>query len=156
VEDSELRRSRRLLGLPPVILEPPPPPLRQRLDHLGSFEATRAFNPEHPPEESTTNLGAVETSDTDFGPDVIISVQSYERLFSPNPVMEQIISTGTSSIPITVVTTGETSPNLSSVVRSTMAPVATTSQSGPTPSIVAATNPFTSSATGAPFSYSDA
>jgi hypothetical protein len=99
------------------------------------------------------NLGAVETSNTDFGPDVIISVQSYERLFSLNPVMEQIISTGTSSIPITVVTTGETSPNLPSVVRSTMAPAATTSQSGPTPSIVAATNPFTSSATGAPFSY---
>jgi hypothetical protein len=153
VEDSELRRSRRLLGLPPIILEPPPPPLRRRLDHLGSFEATGAFNPEQPPEESTANLGAVETSDTDFGPDVIISVQSYERLFSPNPVMEQIISTGTSSIPITVVTTGETSPNLPSVVRSTMAPAATTSQSGPTPSIVAATNPFTSSATGAPFSY---
>jgi hypothetical protein len=153
VEDSELRRSRRLLGLPPVILEPPPPPLRRRLDHLGSFEATGAFNPEQPPEESTANLGAVETSETDFGPDVIISVQSYERLFSPNPVMEQIISTGTSSIPITVVTTGETSPNLPSVVRSTMAPAATTSQSGPTPSIVAATNPFTSSATGAPFSY---
>jgi hypothetical protein len=84
---------------------------------------------------------------------MIISVQSYERLFSPNPVMEQIISTGTSSIPITVVTTGETSPNLPSVVRSTMAPAATTSQSGPIPSIVAATNPFTSSATGAPFSY---
>jgi hypothetical protein len=67
--------------------------------------------------------------------------------------MEQIIPIGTSSIPITVVTTGEASPNLSSVVRSTMAPAATSSQSGPTPSIVAATNPFTSSATGAPFSY---
>jgi hypothetical protein len=153
VEDSELRRSRRLLGLPPVILEPPPPPLRRRLDHLGSFEATGAFDLEQPPEATTANLGAVETSDTDFGPDVIISVESYERLLSPDPVMEQIISTGTSSIPITVVTTGETSPNLPSVVRSTMAPAATTSQSGPTPSIVAATNPFTSSATGSPFSY---
>jgi hypothetical protein len=67
--------------------------------------------------------------------------------------MEQIISTGTSSIPITVVTTGEACPNLPSVVRSTMAPATTTSQSGPTPSIAAATNPFTYSATGAPFSY---
>jgi hypothetical protein len=153
VEDSELRRSRRLLGLPPVILEPPPPPLRRRLDHLGSFEATGAFDLEQPPEATTANLGAVETSDTDFGPDVIISVESYERLLSPDPVMEQIISTGTSSIPITVVTTGEASPNLPSVVRSTMAPATTTSQSGPTPSIAAATNPFTSSATGAPFSY---
>jgi hypothetical protein len=153
VEDSELRRSRRLLGLPPVILEPPPPPLRRRLDHLGSFEATGAFDPEQPPEATTANLGAVETSDTDFGPDVIISVEAYERLLSPDPVMEQIIPTGTSSIPITVVTTGEASPNLSSVVRSTMAPATTTSQSGPTPSIAAATNPFTSSATGSPFSY---
>jgi hypothetical protein len=153
VEDSELRRSRRLLGLPPVILEPPPPPLRRRLDHLGSFEAIGAFDPEQPPEAMTTNLGAFETSDTDFGPPVIISVEAYECLLSPDPVMEQIIPTGTSSIPITVVTTGETSPNLSSVVRSTMAPATTTSQSGPTPSIAAATNPFTSSATGSPFSY---
>jgi hypothetical protein len=153
VEDSELRRSRRLLGLPPVTLEPPPPPLRRRLDHLGSFEATGAFDPEQPPEATTANLGAVETSDTDFGPPVIISVEAYERLLSPDPVMEQIIPTGTSSIPITVVTTGEASPNLSSVVRSTMAPATTTSQSGPTPSIAAATNPFTSSATGSPFSY---
>jgi hypothetical protein len=153
VEDSELRRSQRLLGLSPVILEPPLPPLRWKLDHLGSFEATGAFDPEQTPEATTANLGAVETSDTDFGPDVIISVESYERLLSPNPVMEQIIPTGTSSIPITVVTTGEASPNLPSVVRSTMAPAATTSQSGPTPSIAAATNPFTSSATGAPFSY---
>jgi hypothetical protein len=153
VEDSELRRSRRLLGLPPVILEPPPPPLRRRLDHLGSFEATGAFDPEQPPEATTTNLGAVETSDTDFGPPVIILVEAYERLLSPDPVMEQIIPTGTTSIPITVVTTGEASPNLSSVVRSTMAPATTTSQSGPMPSIAAATNPFTSSATGSPFSY---
>jgi hypothetical protein len=136
-----------------VILEPPPPPLRRRLDHLGSFEATGAFDPEQPPEAKTANLGAVETSDTDFGPPVIISVEAYERLLSPDPVMEQIIPTGTSSIPITVVTTGEASPNLSSVVRSTMAPATTTSQSGPTPSIAAATNPFTSSATGSPFSY---
>jgi hypothetical protein len=153
VEDSELCRSRRLLSLPLVILEPPPPPLRQKLDHLGSFEATGAFNPEQPPEESTTNLGLVETSDADFGPDVIIPIQSYERLLSPNPVMEQITSTGTSSIPITVVTTGEDSPNLPSAVRTTMALAATSSQSGPSPSIVAATNPFTSSATGALFSY---
>jgi hypothetical protein len=153
VEDSGLRRSRRLLGLPPVILEPPPPPLRRRLDHLGSFEATGAFDLEQPPEATTANLGAVETSHTDFGPDVIISVESYERLLSPDPVMEQIIPTGTTSIPTTVVTTGETSPDPPLVVRSTMAPATTSSQSGPTPSIAAATNPFTSSATGSPFSY---
>jgi hypothetical protein len=153
VEDSGLRRSQRLLGLQPVILEPPPPPLRRRLDHLGYFEATGAFDLEQPPEATTANLGAVETSHTDFGPDVIISVESYERLLSPDPVMEQIIPTGTSSISTTVVTTGETSPNPPLVVRSTMAPATTSSQSGPTPSIAAATNPFTSSATGSPFSY---
>jgi hypothetical protein len=120
---------------------------------LGLSKQPEFFNSEQPPEESTANLGAVETSDTDFGPDVIISVQSYERLFSPNPVMEQIISTGTSSIPITVVTTGETSPNLPSAVRATTVSAATTSQSGPTPSIAAATPLYTPSATGAPFSY---
>jgi hypothetical protein len=152
VEDSELRRSRRLLGLPPVILEPPPPPLRRRLDHLGSFEATGAFDPEQPPEESTANLGLVETSDANFGPDIIIPIQSYERLLSPNPVMEQI--TRTSSIPITVITMGEASPNLPlSAVWATMVSAATMSQSGPTPSIAAATPPYTPSATGAPFSY---
>jgi hypothetical protein len=152
VEDSELHRSRRLLSLPPVILEPPPPPLRRKLDHIGSFEATGAFNPEQPPEESTANLGTVETSDADFGPDVIIPIQSYECLLSPNPVMEQI--SGNSSIPIIVVTTGEASPNLPlSTVRATTVSAATMSQSGPTPSIAAATPPYTPSATGASFSY---
>jgi hypothetical protein len=152
VEDLELRRSRRPLGLPPVILEPPPPPLRWKLDHLGSFEATGAFNPEQPPEESTANIGLVETSDADFGPDIIVPIQFYERLSAPNPVMEQI--SGNSSIPITVVTTGEASPNLPlSAVRATTILAATMSQSGPTPSIAAATPPYTPSATGAPFSY---
>jgi hypothetical protein len=152
VEDSELRWSRRLLGLLPVILEPPLPPLRRKLDHLGSFEATGAFNPEQPPEESTANLGLVETSDADFGPKIIVPIQFYERLSAPNPVMEQI--SGNSSIPITIVTTGEASPNLPlSAVRATMVSAATMSQSGPTPYIVAATPPYTPSVTGAPFSY---
>jgi hypothetical protein len=129
-------------------------PLRRKLDHLGSFEATGAFDPEQPPEESTANLGLVETSDADFGPDIIVPIQFYERLSAPNPVMEQITSSGTSSIPITVVTTGEASPNLPlSSVRATMVSAATTSHSGPTPSIAAATPPYTPSATGAPFSY---
>jgi hypothetical protein len=152
VEDSELCRSRRLLGLPPVILEPPPPPLRQKLDHLGSFEATGAFDPEQPPEESTANLGLVETSDANFGLDIIVPIQFYECLSAPNPVMEQI--SGNSSIPIIVVTTGETSPNLPLwAVRATTVSAATTSQSGPTPSIAAATPLYTPSATGTPFSY---
>jgi hypothetical protein len=81
-----------------------------------------------------------------------VPIQFYERLSVPNPVMEQI--SGNSSIPITVVTTGEASPNLPlSAVRATTVSAATTSQSGPTPSIAAATPPYTPSATGAPFSY---
>jgi hypothetical protein len=154
VEDSELRRSRRLLGLPPVILEPPPPPLRRKLDHRGSFEATEAFDPEQPPKESTANLGLVKTSNTDTGPDIIVPIQFYECLSAPNPVMEQITSSGISSIPITVVTTGEASPNLPlSVVWATTVSAATTSHSGPTPSMAAATPLYTPSAKSAPFSY---
>jgi hypothetical protein len=152
VEYSELRRSRRLLGLPPVILEPPLPPLRQKLKHRGSFEATGAFDPEQPPEESTANLGLVKTSNTDTGPDIIVPIQFYERLSVHNPVMEQI--SGNSSIPITVVTTGEASPNLPlSVVWATTVSTATMSHSGPTPSIAAATPLYTPSATSALFSY---
>jgi hypothetical protein len=154
VEDSELRQSRRLLGLPPVILEPPPPPLRRKLDQRGSFEATgfQTIEPEQPPEGSTANHGSVETSNADSWPDIIVPIQFYKRLPAPNPVMEQI--SGNSSIPITVVTTGEASPNLPlSAVRATTVSAATTSQSGPMPSIAAATPPYTPSAIGAPFSY---
>jgi hypothetical protein len=158
VEDSELCRSRRLLGLPPVILEPPPPPLRWKLDQQGSFEATGflTIEPEQLPEESTANLGMIETRPTDTWLDVIVPIQFYECLSVPHIVMEPnvVTSSGNSSIPTTVATTGEASPNFPLLaVRTTMAPAATSSQSGPTPSIMAATNPFTSSATGAPFSY---
>jgi hypothetical protein len=154
VEDPELCQSRRLLGLPPVILEPPPPPLRRKLDHQGSFEATGAFDPEKPPEESTANLGLVETSNTDTWLDIIVPIQFYKSLSVPNPVMEQITSSGTSSIPSIVTTTGEASPNLPlSAVRATTVSAATTLHSGPTPSMAAATPLYTPSATGAPFSY---
>jgi hypothetical protein len=158
VENSELRRSRRVLGLPPVILEPPPPPLRRKLDQRGSFEATgfQTIEPEQLPEESTANLGVVETPSTDTWPDIIVPIQFYERLSVPNPVMEPNsgTSTGNSSIPITVATTGEASPNLPlSTVRATMVSAATTSHSGPTPSIVVTTPTYTPSATGPPFSY---
>ena len=115
MEDSELRRSRRLLGLPPVILEPPPPPLRRKLDQRGSFEATgfQTIEPEQLPEESTANLGSVETSNTDTWLDIIVPIQFYECLSVPNPVMEpnSVTSSGNSSIHITVATTGEASPN---------------------------------------------
>jgi hypothetical protein len=83
-------------------------------------------------------------------------IQFYERLSVPNPVMEpnSVTSSGISSIPITVATTREASPNLPlSTVRATMVSVATTSHSGKTPSIVATTPPYTPSATGPPFSY---
>jgi hypothetical protein len=40
VEDQELLWSRRILGLPPVDLEPPLPPLRRKLDQQGYIEAT--------------------------------------------------------------------------------------------------------------------
>jgi hypothetical protein len=136
VEDSELLRSRRLLGLPLVILEPPPPPLRRKLDHQGSFEATGAFEAEQPPEESTANIGLVETSNTDTWPDIIVPIQFYERMSVPNPVMEpnSVTSSGNSSIPITIATTGEASPNLPlSAVRATTVSAATMSHSGLTP-----------------------
>jgi hypothetical protein len=158
VEDSELRRSRRLLGLPLVILEPPPPPLRRKLDQQGSFEATGlpSIEPGQHLEESTANLGLVETSTIETWLQVIVPIQFYESLSVPHTAMatNAVTSSGNSSIPITVATTGEASPNLPlSTVRATMVSTATTSHSGPTPSIMAATPPFTPSATGPPFSY---
>jgi hypothetical protein len=120
----------------------------------GASWVSNPFEPEQPPEESTANLGMIETSNADFGPDIIMPIQFYESLSAPNPVMEQITSSGSSSIPITVVTTGEASPNFPlSAVRATTVSAATTSHSGPTPSITAATPPYTPSATSPPFSY---
>jgi hypothetical protein len=145
------------MGLPPIILEPPPPPLRRKLDQQGSFEAIglQTIVPEQLPEESTANIGSVETPITDTFPSVIVPIQFYECLSVPHTAMETntVTSSGNSSIPTTVATTGEEYPNLSSSVRATMVSVATMSHSGPIPSIVAATTPFTPSATGPPFSY---
>jgi hypothetical protein len=60
-----------------------------------------------------------------------------------------------SSIPTTVVTTGEPpSPNLPSSVRATMVSTAITSHSVLNLYLAVATTPFTPSATGPPFSYS--
>jgi hypothetical protein len=65
-----------------------------------------------------------------------------------------ITPSGNSSIPTTVVTTGEFSyPNPPSSVRATMVSTATTFHSGPNPSLAEATTPFTPSVTGPPFSY---
>jgi hypothetical protein len=98
----------------------------------------------------------VETPTTDTWPQVIVPIQFYERMSVPHTVMEPnyVISYGNSYIPITVATTGEASPNFPlSTVRATMVSAATTSHSGLTPSIAAATPPFTPSATGPLFSY---
>jgi hypothetical protein len=157
VEDPELRRSRRLLGLPLVILEPSPPPLRWKLDQQGSFEATglQTIGPKQIPEESTANRGSVETPTTDTWSSVNVPIQFYGRLSVPHTAMETnvVTSSGNSSIPTTIATTGEASPNLSSSIWATMVSTATTLHSGPTPSITAVTNPFTPNVTGSPFSY---
>jgi hypothetical protein len=163
MEDPELHQSRRLLGLPPVTLEPPPPPLRRKLDQQGSFEVTglQTIVPEQPPEESiilkleATTLVSVETSTNDLLAPFIVPIQFHERQTMPHTTMETNVVTSlrNSSIPTTVVTTGESSPNLPSSVQATMVSTTTTSHSGPNPSLVVATTPFTPSATGPPFSY---
>jgi hypothetical protein len=84
-----------------------------------------------------------------------VPIQFYERLSVPHIDMATnvVTSSGNSSIPITVATIGESFPNLPPSVRATMVSTATTSHSGPSPSITAATPPFTPSATGPSFSY---
>jgi hypothetical protein len=157
VDNPKLHRSRRLQGLPPVILEPPPPPLRRKLDQQGSFEATglQTIMLEQLPKESTTNIGSVDTPTTDTWPQVIVPIQFYEFLSVPHAAMETnvVTSYGNSSIPTTVATTGEASPNLPSSFWDTMVSIVTMSHSGPISFITAATTPFTPSATGSPFSY---
>jgi hypothetical protein len=133
VEDHELRRSRRLLGLPPVTLEPPPPPLRRKLDQQGSFEAT----------------GSQETT-----PDQPL----LKDLLAPLNwvVMEanDATSSGNSSIPTIAVTTeGVPPPNPLSLIQATMVSTASTSSSGLIPSLLMTTAPFTHSSAGPPFSY---
>jgi hypothetical protein len=164
VEDHELRRSRRLLLLPPVTLEPLLPPLRQKLDQQGSFEAigSQEIVPDQHPEELTildlreNALGLVETPTTDFLAPFIVPIQFYEHQTVLHTIMETNVVTpsGNSSIPTMVVTTGEFSPpNPPSMVQTTMVSTVATSHSGLIPSLAAATTPFTPSATGPPFSY---
>jgi hypothetical protein len=96
--------------------------LRRRLDQQGSFEATglQTIEPEQLLEESIANIGSVETPNTDTWPQVIVLIQFYERMSMPHTAMATnvVTSSGNPSIPITVVTTGEASPNLSSSVLS--------------------------------------
>ena len=126
MEDPELHRSRRLLGLLPVALEPPSPPLRWKLDQQGSFEVIRlqTIVPKQPPEESTilnleaNALGSVETLTTDLLEPFIVPIQFHERQTVSHTTMETNVVTpsGNSSIPTTVSTTGESSPDLPSSV----------------------------------------
>jgi hypothetical protein len=118
--------------------------------------------PEQPPEESTildleaTTLGSIEAPTTDLLAPFIVPIQFYEHQTVSHTTMETNVVTpsGNSSIPTMVATTGKISSlNLSSSVRATMVLTATTSQSGPNPSLAAATTPFTPSATGPSFSY---
>jgi hypothetical protein len=87
VEDRELRRSQRLLGLLSVTLEPPLSPLRRKLDQQGSFEATglqAILHDQHPEESTVLDLEAnaldpVETPTTEFLAPFIVPIQFYER-----------------------------------------------------------------------------
>jgi hypothetical protein len=118
--------------------------------------------PDQPLEESTildleeTSLGLVETPTTDFLAPFIVPIQFYERQIVLHTAMETNVVTpsGNSSIPTTVVTTGEISPpNPPSSVRATMVSTASTSHSAPIPSLATTTTSFTPSATSPSFSY---
>jgi hypothetical protein len=113
-------------------------------------------------EESTildlgvNSLGPVETPTTEFLAPFIVPIQFYERKTMSHTSMETnaITPSRNSSIPTTVVTTGEASPpNPPLPVQATMVSTACTSHSGPIPSLAVATTPFTPSETGPPFSY---
>jgi hypothetical protein len=141
-----------------------PPPLRQKLDQQGSFEATRSqeiVTNQHPEEATILDFGAKalgppETLTTDNSAPTIVPIHPYKCQTVSHVAMETNVVTpsGNSSIPTTVVTTGEfPPPNPPSSVRATMVSTASTSHNGPIPSMVAATTHFTLSATGPSFSY---
>jgi hypothetical protein len=118
--------------------------------------------PDQPSEELTifyleaSTLGPIETQTTNFLAPFIVPIQIYERQTVSHTAMETNVVTPSrnSSIPTMVVTIGEiSSPNPPSSIRSTMVSTATTSHSGPNPSLAAATTPFTPSAIGPLFSY---
>jgi hypothetical protein len=164
VEDHEIHRSQRFLGLSSITLEPPLPPLRQKLDQQGSFEATgsQEIVPDQHPKESNVldpgakDFGLVETSTTDISAPTIVLIHPYECQTVSHATMETNVVTpfGNSSIPTMVVTTGEFPPPIPpSPVQSTMVSTTSTSHSGPILSLAAATTPFTPSVTSPFFSY---
>jgi hypothetical protein len=102
------------------------------------------------------DLGPPETPTTDLSAPIIVPIHPYECQTVSHAAMETNVVTpsGNSSIPTTVVTTGEfPPPNPPSLVRATMVSTTSTSHSGLIPSMVVATTPFTPSVTGPPFSY---
>jgi hypothetical protein len=98
----------------------------------------------------------VESSTTDLSTPSIVPIHPYECQIVLHTTMETNVVTpsGNSSIPTTVVTTGEfPPPNPLSPVQFTMVLTTSTSHSGLILSLAVATTPFTPSATGPPFSY---
>jgi hypothetical protein len=116
---------------------------------------------QHPEESTVLDFGAKalsphETSTTDISAPIIVPIHPYECQTVSHATMEPNVVTPyrNYSIPTMVVTTGEfPPPNPLSLVRATMVSIASTSHSGPIPSLAAATTPFTPSATGPLFSY---
>jgi hypothetical protein len=98
----------------------PPPPLRRKLDQQGSFEAIRSQEivpDQHPKESTILDLGAqdfglVETSTTDLSAPTIVPIHPYECQTVSHATMgtNDVTPFGNSSIPTTVVTTGEFPP----------------------------------------------
>jgi hypothetical protein len=164
-------RLQRLLGLPPVNLEPPPPPLRQRLDQQGSFEVTGPQETEPDPsprgehlileEPTISDLGEGSSWSynpliTDLSVPIVVQVKPYERQVVSQVAMETNVATssGNPHTPSTTVTIGGfPPPNQPSSIWTTMVSTASTLGNGLIPSMVAITAPFTQSATGPPFSY---
>jgi hypothetical protein len=118
---------RRLLGLPPINLDPFPPPIRRRLDQQGYFEVTGAqeTKPGLSPrvehlilrEPTISNLreeslGPYNPLMTDLSVPIVIQVKPYEHQVVSQAVMEKHVATssGNSHTPSMVVTIGGFSP----------------------------------------------
>ena len=111
MEDQPIRRSRRLLNLPPLItLETPPPPQRQRLDRDGSFEPIGVSEVSGEPElrANRLNLNTVEIENlqadefarnlntplTDLNDPVIVQVRPFSFPMIGVPLGRLMLSAG--------------------------------------------------------------
>jgi hypothetical protein len=119
VEDREICRSRRLLGLPPVELKPPPPPLRRKIDQQWSFEAIRLQETmldssprgEHFILEETIisdlrveSLGLYNPPKTYLSVPIVVQVQPYERQVVSQAAMETNVATSSGNTHISSMT----------------------------------------------------